>query len=87
MIEDLTARQLVAGLMRGNAQTLQRGYGPEAAVHAAATRHNLTASEADKLLAYAEGFLDGFAEDGRRGNPVERISDAAFPESRMGEAR
>lgn len=75
-INKLTPRQLVAGLMRGNADEFKMGYSPEAATHAVAGRFNLSPLEFNKLLSYAEGFADGLVEDGSNSNMPARKSEA-----------
>lgn len=77
-IDKLTPRQLVAGLMRGNAANFQLGYGPEAATHAAQRRFDLDSVEFDRLLAYAQGWADGAVEHPEPMNLAHRESEAAF---------
>jgi hypothetical protein len=78
-INDMTPRQLAAGLMRGNKDEFKLGYGPHAAAHAAANRNGLSESEFRELVAYCEGFHDGLSEDNSQVNLTARESEAVIP--------
>jgi hypothetical protein len=76
-IDTLTPRQLVCGLMRGDASDLKLGYSADAAVHTVAQmgsfskdREPLTQTELDELQAFAEGFAIGINENTALLNPV-----------------
>jgi hypothetical protein len=73
-MDDLTTmdpRELVRGLMRGNARELKQGYDSSAAIGAVIdVGLGLSTEETRKLEAYAEGFADGMAEDSSRTQPA-----------------
>lgn len=56
-LESLTARELIAGLMRGNRAELKLGYSPANA--ALAVRDLRPDASEDELRGYSEGFSDG----------------------------
>lgn len=63
-LDAMTARELTAGLMRGDRLDMKLGYSALSAAHAAAaTKHITVPSDAwDGLLSWAEGFQDGMAD-------------------------
>ena len=60
-LQAMTAREVVAGLMRGHAPDFKLGYGPGAATMAAARVKGIEQDSAEygALLVYAHGFLKG----------------------------
>lgn len=62
-IDNATPRQLVCGLMRGNASDLKLGYSAAAAVDTVGPLKQLTLTELDDLRHFAEGFAIGINED------------------------
>lgn len=61
-IDELTQRELLRGLMRGDPATFQQGYSAENAVLAVQERFHLDDSDAQRLRTYAHGFEDGLKE-------------------------
>jgi transcriptional accessory protein Tex/SPT6 len=76
-LDQMTPRQIVAGLMRGDADSKKLGYTPENAVQAVVNLKGLDpAGASGDLLAYAEGFVDGLVEDPENIYMPYRRSDA-----------
>lgn len=61
-IDELTQRELLRGLMRGDPATFQAGYSAENAVLAVQERFDLHDADAKRLRTYAHGFADGLKE-------------------------
>lgn len=59
-IRTMHPRELIRGVMRGDAANFKIGYGAENAVRAVLTAH--PDANRDELLAYAEGFAAGLHE-------------------------
>lgn len=75
-IDNLSDRELVMGLMRGDALEMKRGYSAAAAVETVRRlRYNDEHPDVDfnraELLAFAEGFAHGCHEDHERLNTPE----------------
>lgn len=62
-IDTATPRQLVCGLMRGNASELKLGYSAVAATKTVGEIKQLTSAELNDLCIFAEGFAIGINED------------------------
>lgn len=60
-LEEMTARELCAGLMRGDRVDMKLGYSYEAAALTAAEHKDLTEPAVKRLLNYALGFGEGMA--------------------------
>ncbi len=58
-VREMAPRELVRGLMRGDARKFKQGYTSENAVIAAAELQDLPQEERTALLEYAEGFYAG----------------------------
>jgi hypothetical protein len=76
-ITDMTPRQLIVGLMRGDRASLKAGYSAKAATLTAIEINNIAKDSPShlKLLAFAEGFAYGMHEDNSVNNPATIAED------------
>ena len=65
-ITEMTARELLVGLMRGDRATLKQGYGPKAATLAVCDLQNIARPSPieERLLAFAEGYAFAANDEG-----------------------
>jgi len=71
--EQMTPREIVAGLMRGNREEQKLGYSAGSAVITAVRLKHLDDDDAADLLNYAEGFAAGLVESTERTMPASGL--------------